>query len=90
MTTSLEFTETMRGFLFPNSEKIQFPCNQLEYEKAFQSGHNKNTKLEFTLTIRIKDIDSFCLDPKLTAAAIGQIDCPLLGGILPVQNGRRI
>lgn len=84
---TLEFTETMRGFFNSNEHKISFPQKGDFYFDFFNSGQAKSQQLDFTLTIKIDDIDQFSNDPNLQARAVGTIDCPLLGGVLPVEKG---
>jgi cholesterol oxidase len=75
--TSLQFTETMRGFIAPAAD----------FQPGFDAGKQQNTKLDVRLTIRTDDVDAFVVDPSHKAAATGTADSPLLGGKVQVSSG---
>ena len=50
---SLQFTETMRGFIAPAAD----------FQPGFDAGKQQNTKLDVRLTIRTDDVDAFVMDP---------------------------
>jgi hypothetical protein len=75
--TSLQFTETMRGFVAPAAD----------FQPGFDAGKQQNTRLDVRLTIRTDDIDAFVVDPAHQAGVAGTADSPLLGGRVPVSGG---
>ena len=75
--TSLQFTETMRGFIAPAAD----------FQPGFDAGKQQDTKLDVRLTIRTDDVDAFVVDPSHKAAATGTADSPLLGGKVQVSSG---
>jgi predicted acylesterase/phospholipase RssA len=75
--TSLQFTETMRGFIAPGTD----------FQPGFEAGKQQNTKLDVRLTIRTDDIDAFVVDPAHKAGVTGTADSPLLGGKVQVISG---
>jgi triacylglycerol lipase/cholesterol oxidase len=58
-----------------------------EYEACYAAGEESQRELKFHLTIAIDDCDRFIHDPQLTAKAEGYVECPALGGRLPVIKG---
>lgn len=86
---SLQFTEEMHGFFCTRDDGLpDFGSQQAAvFRAASENGQDKNRSLRFHLTIRVDDIDAFCNDPRLTAAATGYIECPALGGRLHVDEG---
>lgn len=73
--TGLSFTEEMKGSVTVG-----------EVDPASGAGAG-STPLMFRLTIDIQGVNRFLLDPDLEAEARGWIDCPALGGRLPVERG---
>jgi predicted patatin/cPLA2 family phospholipase len=75
---SLQFTETMRGFLGTGAD--------------FQSGHDhgkkQKAKFDVRFTIRMEDAAAFIVDPNHEASCNGTIDSPLVGGKVPAEGGR--
>lgn len=69
MSRNIQFTETMKGRLFHCEKKTSLPLNNRDYDVD----QVKADEAEFTLTIKIDDIDTFALDEKLTAKAVGII-----------------
>ncbi|MCB0412871.1 MAG: alpha/beta fold hydrolase, partial [Bdellovibrionales bacterium] len=85
--SSLQFTETMRGFFSENKNSLSFSQLTDQFSSCYDLGKNLNYPLDFTLTIKIQSIDAFCNDPDLQANAEGVIQCPRLGGELAVKKG---
>ena len=85
MEKSLEFTETMRGFF--TAEDLKSDVKSDLYQESYKAGEAAKRQLDFTLTIKVADIDAFYNDPELTAEATGVINCPELGGELKVEKG---
>jgi cholesterol oxidase len=77
-STSVEFTEEMKGYLALGS---------LDPAEAAQAGRQAGDELSFRLTIRTGDTDRFVREPEHLGTAEGRIDCDLLGGRLEVQGG---
>jgi cholesterol oxidase len=77
---SVEFTETMKGF-------VTFDAETTDFDAAYRAGRKAGTALDFTLTITAKDIDRFVADPAHEAVAVGHVDCDALGGQRPVERG---
>ncbi|CAN5507192.1 hypothetical protein BH20ACT17_BH20ACT17_18380 [soil metagenome] len=77
-TTSLEFTEKMKGFVSFGED---------DFDKGFRKGKRAKTRCMFKLTITMDDIDRFIEDEMHAGAAAGYVECDALGGKLPVQRG---
>ena len=75
---SVEFTETMRGF-------ITFGAD--DYDRGFRDGKKAKTKCLFHLTITMDDIERFVAEPAHQGTAAGYVECDALGGKLPVSRG---
>jgi hypothetical protein len=75
--SSVQFTETMRGFMAPAQD----------FQPGFDAGRQQNTKLDVRLTIRTDDIDAFVVDPAHKASVTGTADSPHLGGKVQVTRG---
>jgi predicted acylesterase/phospholipase RssA len=75
--SSVQFTETMRGFIAPAQD----------FQPGFDAGKQQNTKLDVRLTIRTDDIDAFVVDPAHKASVTGTADSPHLGGKVQVTGG---
>jgi cholesterol oxidase len=72
------FTEEMRGFITLGEE---------DYEQGYAKGQQADTSCMFRLTITIPDVELFVRDPAETGSAAGYVQCPALGGKLPVEQG---
>lgn len=77
-TTSLQFTERMRGHI--NAGSADFAAGEI-------IGKQQHTPLDVTLTIRAADVDAFLVDPNHAAGVSGSAESPLLGGKVPVTSG---
>ncbi|MFN2446934.1 MAG: patatin-like phospholipase family protein [Vicinamibacterales bacterium] len=77
-TTSLRFTEQMKGYAASGTA---------DSEAGFAAGKSAETRLSATLTIRVDDVDQFIVDPLHPARVDGTIDSPLIGGRRPVTSG---
>jgi cholesterol oxidase len=77
-TTSLQFTEEMKGFV---------TLDETDPQRGYDQGRADGTRLMFHLTIRTEDVDGFVSDPQHEAAAGGYVDCDAFGGERPVQQG---
>ena len=77
-TTTLEFTEEMKGFI---------TFGETDYRAAYKKGKDDETSFMFRLTISITDVDRFVDEPAHPGAASGWIDCEDLGGQRPVERG---
>jgi cholesterol oxidase len=77
-TTSLEFTEEMKGFV---------TLDETDTQRGYDRGRADETKLMFRLTIRTEDVDTFVAEPSHQAGADGYVDCDLFGGRRPVEKG---
>ncbi|RYZ60071.1 MAG: alpha/beta fold hydrolase [Proteobacteria bacterium] len=85
---SLAFTETMHGHFAYQNELDSFRDETLDsYEQCLAVGVNNSRNLRFNLKISVEDMAAFLKDPDLKAKAEGTIDCPFLGGVLPVSEG---
>jgi len=77
--TRLEFTEEMKGYA---------SFGQPDFRAGYVEGKEHGQDLMFHLTIDIRGVDRFLLDPELEASAHGYIRAEQLGGRLPVERGR--
>lgn len=75
---SLEFTETMKGFV---------SLGETDFEAGQRKGKRNKTKILFRLTIRTDDVDRFITDPDHEATAEGYVESDSLGGRRPLQSG---
>lgn len=78
MPAELLFTEDMSGYAFPGQITPQEGA-----ERGRQAGH----ALSFRLTMRIDSVERFVQQADHEATAVGYVDCPWLGGRLPVLKG---
>jgi len=78
MTSSVEFTEEMKGYV---------TLGETDFKKGFEQGKKDGTYLMFHLTIEAEDIDAFVDDPRREAVARGWVRCDALGGKLAVERG---
>jgi predicted acylesterase/phospholipase RssA len=76
--TSLQFTETMRGFL---------GAGAADFVAGEATGRAQHTKLDVVLTIHAANADTFVVDPNHSASTTGTADSPLLGGKVNVVSG---
>jgi cholesterol oxidase len=76
-TTSVEFTEEMKGYV---------TFGELDYRRGFEQGKRDKTFLMFHLTIKADDVDRFVADPEHEGGAVGWVECEALGGRLPVEQ----
>ena len=77
-TTSLQFTEDMRGFL---------GAGATDYRSGEDLGKQPGNTLHAHLTIRTEDVDHFVTVSNHEAVATGWLESPLLGGRVPVEPG---
>lgn len=68
MGNSVEFTETMRGHIKKDNYQAKLPLGDNKYDSD-----DRSTPTEFTLTIKIQDLDLFIQDPQLQAVAQGTL-----------------
>lgn len=71
--TSLEFTERMAGHFVskPFTLSTDKPLTKSDFENLEES--KTRAPFEFTLTIKVSDVDAFIVDPQLQAEAVGTI-----------------
>jgi cholesterol oxidase len=77
-STSLEFTEEMKGFV---------SLGAAEPEEGARLGRAAGQRLMFRLTITADDVDRFVADPAHAGRATGWVESDLLGGRLDVTAG---
>ncbi|MGH8909489.1 MAG: hypothetical protein ACRD0K_24070 [Egibacteraceae bacterium] len=77
-TTSLEFTEEMKGYV---------TFGESDCERGFREGKQRGTFLMFHLTMATDDIDRLIADRTHEMRAQGWVECEALGGRLPVEHG---
>lgn len=77
-TTSVRFTEQMKGFVARGDGDPRSG-----YERARSSGD----EFMFELTVTAPDIDAFAADPAHPATASGFVDAAVLGGRADVREG---
>lgn len=75
---SIEFAEVMKGYV--SAEATTFADGYADGEKA---GHT----MALHVTVRIADLDAFLHHDDHAGTLTGHVDCPLLGGICPVESG---
>lgn len=85
MSTTLEFTERMAGHCTVPAQELSLPLERSRFAIAEKDENARD--LEFTLTIRINDLDRFIADPDLLADVSGTVTSPLLGGTCKVDGG---
>jgi len=76
--TRLRFTEEMKGYVSFGED---------DYRKAYEQGRRQKNRFMFHLTIDVRGMNRFVLDPEHEAAARGWIQCEALGGRLVVRDG---
>ncbi len=77
-TTSLSFTEEMKGFI---------AFGETDYVAGFRKGHEDKNFLMVHLTIKVDGVDRFITEPEHDAAAEGYVACEAFGGNLAVEQG---
>jgi predicted patatin/cPLA2 family phospholipase len=77
--TALRFTEEMKGFMAFGEE---------DYRRGHDRGRAEGNRFMFHLTMDIRGINRFILNPEHDAPARGWVECEALGGRLPVVDGR--
>ena len=78
MTTGLEFTEEMKGYI---------TLGETDYQRGARQGKDDGTFFMFHLTIDTDDVERFVADPRHEGSARGWVSCEALGGRLPVEKG---
>lgn len=68
----IQFTETMRGFVFSKGS---------DYGDAAKRGKEEGSRCEFTLTIRTDDLDALLADPHHRASLAGTVVCSMLSQV---------
>jgi len=75
---SIQFAEVMKGCV--SAEATTF-------EDGYADGERAGHALALHVTVRIDDLGAFLEAGEHAGTLSGHIDCPLLGGICPVQSG---
>ena len=76
--TSLEFTETMKGF---------FTFNETDFDRGYREGRNDDNAIRFRLTIDIQGVNRFVTRPDHEATASGYVESDAFGGRREVEAG---
>jgi predicted acylesterase/phospholipase RssA len=76
--TVLRFTEDMKGFISRGESDPQ---------RGWQKGSAAGTSLLAHLTVTLEDVDRFIIEPDHRGSIVGYVDCPTLGGRLPLDGG---
>lgn len=77
--TKLSFTEEMKGFC---------TMGETNYDEGFRKGKENDTSIMFRLTITVNGVNRFVTRPEHDTDDVkGYIECPALGGRLPVEKG---
>jgi predicted patatin/cPLA2 family phospholipase len=76
--TGLRFVEKMRGW---------WAIGETDPRVGEARGRREGTTLEVHLAITVGDVDGFLEDPNRVATARGTVECPALGGRLPIGIG---
>jgi cholesterol oxidase len=77
-TTTLRFTEEMRGYA---------AAGATDPKAGHDQGKAAKTKLEVKLTVHLDDAGAFMTDPAHQGRLEGTVTSPLIGGTRPVQRG---
>ncbi|MFT3931923.1 MAG: GMC oxidoreductase [Spongiibacteraceae bacterium] len=87
-TLGIQFTETMRGFF--STAFTQKPNADFDYyERAYRSGKEDNSLIEFTVTVTAADLQRLIDDPKHPGTIVGTLNAPLLSSQpLTVSEGK--
>jgi cholesterol oxidase len=72
--TGVRFSEVMTGAISRRPQSAELPLES-------------NTPLALHVTVIVSDLQQFLADPDHTATLAGWVDCPALGGRLPVERG---
>jgi predicted acylesterase/phospholipase RssA len=78
VTTSLEFTEQMKGFVTKGES---------DYQRGFDTGKKAGTDAMVRLTIHVDNVDAFVTTPQHEAKIVGIFNSETFGGSRPVQDG---
>jgi cholesterol oxidase len=76
--TRIEFSELMHGYA--SAEATTFADGYADGEKA-------GNTLAINVSVLIPHLENFLEDAEHAGSLSGEIDCPLLGGVCPVQSG---
>jgi cholesterol oxidase len=76
--TRLEFTEEMKGVI---------TLGETDPRRGAERGREGSGPFMFHLTIAVEDMDHFVVDADREGVAVGWVECPALGGRLPVERG---
>jgi predicted patatin/cPLA2 family phospholipase len=77
--TKLSFTEEMKGFC---------TLGATDYAEGYAKGKENDTSIMFHLTITVNGVNRFVTRPEHDTDDVqGYIECPALGGKLPVEKG---
>ena len=77
--TKLSFTEEMKGFC---------TLGETDYTEGYRKGKENDTSIMFHLTITVNGVNRFVTRPEHDTDDVqGYIECPALGGKLPVEKG---
>jgi predicted acylesterase/phospholipase RssA len=77
-TTSLRFTERMKGYAADD---------ETDPERGYANGRTSQSVFDVKLTIRMDDANAFITDPAHQARIEGTVTSPLVGGQRDVQQG---
>lgn len=72
------FSETMEGYVSAAAATFEDGC---------KDGEAARQTLALHITVTIDDLSSFLQQPGHAGTLAGRVDCPLLGGVCPVQSG---
>lgn len=76
--TALTFSEVMKGHV---------GVGQAEHQSGWAAGRRAGTELAVHLDVSIRQMRRFVADPQHEGSIQGVIECPALGGRLPVERG---
>ncbi|GIL17237.1 MAG: hypothetical protein BroJett040_09880 [Oligoflexia bacterium] len=82
--TTLKFTERMAGHCVRFDQNL-VPTKNREFQDLVEDGYRED--FEFTLTIDIKDVESFIADPNCQATASGNIVSNIFKGSCEITDG---
>lgn len=80
----------MKGFLAidqPVNPALVSHDRFVEFDEGYDEGRKNGTLCETHLTIQIDDVEAFAVDPELSAAVVGTVNCSLLGGECKIIDG---
>ncbi len=82
--TTLTFTEEMKGYIALGVADY----DEVDFNRGFRQGSEDGTYLMFHLNIKIDGVSRFVTDPEHDTQGVdGYIECEVLGGRLPVEEG---